>query len=361
METCIARFFDGEHSFPYEANLTLTDSTLQIQYSSNHQDRIIVWPYASLVIIERLYQNRKGVISSKLMPQARLNIENEGFFKRLESYVTKKQIQKTNVPHSWKMMLVFSLLFVIGLIIILWGYPKITPFIAKAIPYSWDDNLGQWVVENIAQGKKECVNPAGQHALNKLIKQVSTSEQPYKVKVIDFGPDEINAFATAGNHIVIMSGLIDFVESPEELIGVVAHEMGHAIEHHPTDGLLRVLGINIVMVATFGTSATYPTQLLHMKYSREKEAEADQIAVKLLKSANINVLGLATFFERLNKKVSGLNDYDAILEYVSDHPGLQSRIQMIKSQAQDQIYHSPLTIQEWQAIKGICTKKTNFQ
>lgn len=357
----VARFFDGEHSFPYQANLTLLEMALQIEYLADNKSKTIVWPYDSLIIIEPLYHNRKGVISSTQTPHARLNIDNAEFFNALLQRVKKRQIQKTHVPHSWKMMMVFFLLFLLGLVLILWGYPKITPFIAKSIPHSWDDSLGKWVVANIAQGRKECVAPDGQKALNKLIQRISQSDLPYQIKVIDFGPENINAFATAGNHIVIMSGLIDFAQSPEELLGVVAHEMGHAIEHHPTDGLLRVLGINIIMVATFGTSATYPTQLLHMKYSREKEAQADQIAVKLLKAANVNVLGLATFFERLNQKMSLSNDYEAIMEYVSDHPGLMGRVQMIKNQADQQKPITPISNKEWHAIKGICSKKINMK
>ena len=64
---------------------------------------------------------------------------------------------------------------------------------------------------------------------------------PITVRVI---PEKtVNAFAAPGGQVVLFSGLIEKAESPEEVAGVMAHEIAHAIERHPMQTMPRAAGM----------------------------------------------------------------------------------------------------------------------
>ena len=49
----------------------------------------------------------------------------------------------------------------------------------------------------------------------------------------------VNAFATPGGQIIMTRGLVQKAGSPDEVAGVLAHEIGHTIELHPEAGLVQ--------------------------------------------------------------------------------------------------------------------------
>ena len=103
--------------------------------------------------------------------------------------------------------------------------------------------------------------------------------------------------------------MINFVQSPEELAGVVAHEMGHGIKMHPEAGIVRALGISAGISIAFGGATggfgDVGAMLLQLKYSRAAEFEADAIALSILKDAEIPAKPFAAFFARLEEKKEG--------------------------------------------------------
>ncbi|MEI8281383.1 MAG: M48 family metalloprotease, partial [Armatimonadota bacterium] len=56
------------------------------------------------------------------------------------------------------------------------------------------------------------------------------AEFEYKFKVVD--SKDVNAFSLPGGYIYVYQGLIDFVQSDDELAGVLAHEISHAGQRH---------------------------------------------------------------------------------------------------------------------------------
>ncbi len=64
-----------------------------------------------------------------------------------------------------------------------------------------------------------------------------------KIKVHLLFKDEVNAFALPDGHLVIFSGLILESENPEELSGVLAHELAHIELNHVMTKLMREVGL----------------------------------------------------------------------------------------------------------------------
>ena len=118
----------------------------------------------------------------------------------------------------------------------------------------------------------------------------------------------VNAFATPGGQIIMTRGLVQKAGSPDEVAGVLAHEIGHTIELHPEAGLVRAMGLSaaaqLVFAGTHGTATNIGLLLTQLRYTRVAEREADGHAVRILKQAGISAKGFGDFFERLEPKLA---------------------------------------------------------
>jgi len=159
-------------------------------------------------------------------------------------------------------------------------------------------------------------------------------EVRYTFHVID--KDEVNAFALPGGYIFIFKGLMNKIESDDELAAVIAHEIGHIVARHSIKRLQGELGYTIlqIFIASTGRSSRDIRDIntafghLIMSYSREDEALADRIAVRYLKKAGFNPEAMITFLKKLQQvnKEAPIRPYS----YYRSHPYIADRIRMIK-------------------------------
>ncbi|MGD9592710.1 MAG: M48 family metallopeptidase [Candidatus Berkiella sp.] len=355
------RFFDGKSLKPLDVTVEIQDKQLLIKVAMS--DIIYQWHYDRLQVMEPPHDNRDIVLGYKDQLGARLIVKERQHYDQIIKKIPSKHVKLSSVNHPWHKLMVVAISCSVLLVILLFGIPIGAPFIAQIVPQKWDDKLGQYVIKAMSDTGQECVAQSGEKALKQMVKRLSKgSNVSFDVKVVKSTKDNINAFAVPGNHLIIFSGLLDFAQSPDEVAGVLAHEMGHAIEHHPTQGLIRTMGINIVVASSIGSSADYLTQLFHLKFSREDESRADDIAVMLLKKANVSTKGFSQFFERFAKENELLSEHEEVLEYISSHPGMKQRMQRIKSIGNQSTTTPSLTTKEWQDLKNICnkTKKLEF-
>jgi len=177
---------------------------------------------------------------------------------------------------------------------------------------------------------------------------------PSDVRIHLVRNDDLNAFVAGGQRIFIYTGLLQRSESPEQVIGVLAHEIGHIQGGHlaRTRGelenasaqsiLFTVLGAAAAVasgdarvgaaVGAFGQTAALKNLL---QYSRVQESAADQAALSLLDATGQSARGLEEF-------LSVLGDQELLLPerqdpYLRTHPISQDRIRAL----QDHLQHSP--------------------
>lgn len=132
--------------------------------------------------------------------------------------------------------------------------------------------------------------------------------------------EEINAFALPGNLIVINRGIIKQCESPEELIGVLTHEVGHLKEGHISEQIITSLGIALLFSTDASTTSEVSQILAQSAFSRDMETEADDYAIKKMQELEISPYYMSKLFKRLYTKS------DVIPEFLSTHPGMHKRI-----------------------------------
>jgi predicted Zn-dependent protease len=233
--------------------------------------------------------------------------------------------------------------------------------VATELPESWRQRLGDATRASMTEGHKQCIDAAGVAALERLTERLSKASPvtTFDVRVYDW--PLMNAFAVPGGEIVLARGLLDKAESPDEVAGILAHEMGHGIELHPETAIIRSIGLaaaaEVMMGGTGGGSlANAGLVLAQLGYSRSAERQADQWALELLKGSGIGSKGLADFFARViategdDQTPAGAANP---LGWLRTHPPAAERAAAIRRQAEYPA--SPaLDARSWQALKTIC-------
>ena len=112
----------------------------------------------------------------------------------------------------------------------------------------------------------------------------------------------LNAFCTPGGYIYVFTGLIHYLDSEDQLAGVMGHEIAHADRRHSTDQMTKQYGISLLLSAIGGDEsaiAQVASGLLLLKYGRGAESEADEFSVRYLCPTEYNAAGGAGFFEKI--------------------------------------------------------------
>ena len=169
----------------------------------------------------------------------------------------------------------------------------------------------------------------------------------------------VNAFAAPGGQIILTRGLVQQATTPDEVAGVLAHELGHTLELHPEAGIIRAMGLSaaaqLALAGSSGTISNIGVVLTQLRYTRIAEREADTHALRILKGAGISHKGFGDFFERLEGKRTGEAAKDHIpgADVLSTHPQTADRVAMVRAQA---AYPSTpaLTSEEWRALRDAC-------
>jgi predicted Zn-dependent protease len=165
----------------------------------------------------------------------------------------------------------------------------------------------------------------------------------YRFHIVD--DKDVNAFALPGGWLYVNKGLLDYVQSDDELAGVLAHEVIHAAHHHilklqkEQDKLNTQLAIGAIAaifakvpVADTGNLIT-GLQLVALQkvngYSQQAERDADGAGFELTRLAGFNPVGALTFMERLARDQRNRPEVD--LGIFRTHPPEKQRVASLKS------------------------------
>ena len=252
----------------------------------------------------------------------------------------------------------------IGILVVLylWGIPALSGFVASLVPVSWEERLGQAVVEHLAPPAIRCTDTNRTPVISEILTALTTHSptSPYTIRVILVNDSSINAFAAPGGTIVLLRGLLEKTQTPEELAGILAHELQHILNRHSTRALIQHVSMGLLLAAITGNTsgtAAYGLEgariLGSLRYSRQNEEAADAGGMRMLLEAGIDPMGMIAFLELLKKRTS---ESPSILKYLSTHPGTEDRIEKLKSLA-GQSQRRPAKLlagHDWSEIKKIC-------
>lgn len=148
-------------------------------------------------------------------------------------------------------------------------------------------------------------------------------EFDWQIRIIN--DSTLNAFCTPGGYMYFYTGILKFLDSEDELTGVLGHEMAHADLRHSTGQMTKMFGVSVIVAALAGNRETLgqiTTALVGLRFSRTHESDADFNSVKYLCKTPYNATGGAGFFEKIIALGGARTP-----EFLSTHPSPDNRVQ----------------------------------
>lgn len=357
---------DGRSAAAVSVEVSLTDAGLEIHAAQGSAVRL--WTYGRLRSSVPLSGKAGDVLLSREPDGAEtLFVPDPAFAPRLLSHAPALSIAR----QRWLGLRpgLTTLAAVLAATLGLWFF-ELHPAqaVARLMPQHTREALGRQVIGSIARDRKACETPASRAALDRLTQRLTAAapdkSMPARVALLDW--PVINAFAVPGGQVILTRGLVETARSPDEVAGVLAHELGHAIELHPETGLVRVMGLlaatQLIFAGSSGSITNLGVILTQLQYTRIAEREADAHAVRLLKVAGISPKGFGDFLARIDggapdrktpRKEAAHDTAPKMLEVISTHPPTAERIAMVR--AQPAYPATPaLSDDDWQALRGAC-------
>ena len=130
------------------------------------------------------------------------------------------------------------------------------------------------------------------------------STSPYRIRLSIVDAPAINAFAAPGGQVVILRGLLEKTASPEQLAGVLAHELQHVYQRHTTRAILEQTATTFLLSAisgdlsgglAWGLEGARTMGSLH--YNRTHEREADVEGLRMMQAARLDPAAMISFYE----------------------------------------------------------------
>jgi Zn-dependent protease with chaperone function len=249
--------------------------------------------------------------------------------------------------------------FALGLVLLL-------PFVPVAVFLARSDAVAAWAVDRIpaeqearfgdlalAQTRARMALADSGPAVDavRLIGQRLTPGTRLQYRWFVADAPQINAFAAPGGVVVVFSGLIRAAERPEELAGVIAHEVAHAELRHGLRAMVKGLGLSALLSVALGDLSGGGLEkaianLTELRFSRDAEREADADGLKRMVAARIDPQGMVRFLERLDEEGKA-----AVPALLSTHPVTGERLETLRREvAAAKIESTPLAL-DWVGVK----------
>lgn len=223
---------------------------------------------------------------------------------------------------------------------------------ARLMPLPLERRLGDLMVGDF--GGRTCDAPAGAAALDALVERLGPEARQAQIRVVNV--PVVNAVTLPGGHVLVFQGLLQDAKSPDELAGVIGHELGHVAHRDVLASLIRQLGLSVLLGGLDGNVAGYTNAILAAGYGREAEAQADGYAITMLNGTAISPIGTAGFFKRLGVGEPRFKGTARVLGYLSSHPLSSERRSRFEAAARAGANYRPaLDATQWAALRRICT------
>jgi predicted Zn-dependent protease len=175
----------------------------------------------------------------------------------------------------------------------------------------------------------------------RLARATGDDARDFKWEVSVVRNQQANAFCLPGGKIVVFTGILPYAKTEAGLATVMGHEMAHAIARHGSQRLLRssmaqtaMMGASLSMgdmdpqqrqavMAALGAGAQYGVLL---PFSREHEAEADEMGLIYMARAGYDPRESISFWERMSESGG-----PSPPEFMSTHPSHGTRLEHLRA------------------------------
>lgn len=228
--------------------------------------------------------------------------------------------------------------FAIGCILVVWlgsmAMSAMAGAIAARVPMEWEKKIGAEALQDLQTGGmllNDSNDVAQLTALAAPLVQVLPAGRRDLKFYISSDPDA-NAFAAPGGVVVVNAGMLQMAGQPEELLGVLAHELAHQTKRHvirhaiAAAGPLVIFGLFLHSDSGVGNILTLGSGMMVFQgFSQDYEMEADDTGWDYLVAANIDPRGMIRMFKKL-EAAENKESHGAAPQALQSHPTTQKRI-----------------------------------
>jgi Zn-dependent protease with chaperone function len=350
-----ARYADGRAAVFQDAECEIGAEALTLHVGEAPH----VWTYEQLRRADdgngRIVFKRKPDTGERLMfdadAEAALRAAAPRLFSARAQGVESPRVVGAVIAAAWSLAAVFLI-----------GVPLAAEPLARATPDKYRNQIADisWSQVNAFTDYCDDADEATQILNDVAYRMMEISDVPQRDDIwITVADAPIpNAFALPDDSIVVTDDLIQMTEHPDELIGVIAHEIAHIEHNHVMTNIIRQMGAGIFFDVVFGGAgagqaiAIASVNLASLRYSRGDEADADARGLDYLDAAGIDSGGLARLFERFEEHADeqGGGDIPAML---SSHPATAERAAAARARARRGLAPS-LTDAQWRVVRQAC-------
>lgn len=355
-----AYYYDGKTAERHACEVTLTPEVCRVTVGGRAMD----WPWKELTQTQgqnsgepvRLERGDESVI-----------VGGEGFLKAVFEVApgARSRLREPSRPARGLVAaaLAFLITAAVGAVVYFWVVPRASAFAAEKVPPSFEEKLGDTFVGSFLDVMPECDSEEAERSVDEILGRLEAAAppNPYTFEVYILDDEMVNAMAAPGGRIIVFTGLLEATDSPEELAGVLAHEMEHVLQKHVTRSMFQEMSTGMLMSLVLGDfqGASRAVQTIgNLRYSRITEEEADRLGTGLLVKAGIGTRGMAEFFEKLSHRKTLMP-----IKYLSTHPAPDERAANIKkySAGAPENPEPLLPGTDWGKVKKSCSKKGDAQ
>lgn len=245
--------------------------------------------------------------------------------------------------------------------VFLLGVPMAAEPIADAIPARYREQIGDISWSQVETLTAQCSDSGeAERVLNDVAYRMMTASgvaQADQIWIHVMDAAFPNAFALPDNSIVVTDDLIQLAEHPDELVGVIAHEIAHIEHDHIMKNVVRSVGAGIFFDVAVGGSgsgqmiAIASVNLSSLRFSRGDESDADARGLDYLEAANIDTAGLARLFDRFADQAE--EHGGDIPTLLSSHPATAERAAAARARTRSGLAPS-MSEADWRIVRSAC-------
>jgi Zn-dependent protease with chaperone function len=331
-----AWYYDGRQAKRHEVSLSLEDDVLHILGPEIQRQAAL-----SAVKIQAPLGNTPRLIL--FSDGARCEVADHQAFAALLPDAGSSLLAdlESHWPFVW-----LALLLTIGVAMAgyVWGLPYAARQVAARLPDSVLQPMDSQILDTLDKSMLTVTElpPERQQQLREELKQLVLPPGATAPKQLLFRASPklgANAFALPGGSIVVLDKLVALAANDEEILAVLAHEMGHVSHRDALRQMLQASAVSMFMTWYIGDVrgllASAPALLLQTNYSRDLEQHADLFAAQLLRLNAIPANRLADMLEKLaaahqEQPIPADDTSKSLFDYISTHPNTGERIKTLR-------------------------------
>jgi Zn-dependent protease with chaperone function len=348
-----AVYFDGTSSRRWTVDLALEE---RIEISAEGLSAVS-WAYSDV----RRVDAAPGVLRVSCLsapPLARLEIRDASVAAELTSRCPRLGDDRTD-GYGLAKIVGWSLAAAVSIVlVVMFAIPLAADRLAPLVPVSFERRMGDAADAQMKTlfGGRACNDAAGQAAFGKLVEALRKSmDLDLPVQPAVLATPIPNAFALPGGRIYLLNGLLAKARNPDEIAGVLAHELGHLKHRDNVRELIYNGGTSFLIGLLFGdvtgsSAVIFASRtLVTASYSREAEQNADTAAIETMQRLGRSPKPMGELLFRVTGNEGGKG-----LSILANHPLTEDRLKRMSDLDRPASGPPILTAAEWSVLKSIC-------